>query len=205
MSDDQYLREEAGAVPEPPDSEMPIPRPETNRRGLVLAAATVAAVLLAAGILIAMNSAVGAPVARALNSDARNEVFAMKAHLGSYVDSSVLVLDLRDAGEAAALDLWRGLFQAAQAFHDSGRTFKRVVLARGGEPVFLIAGEDFERLGAQYAAGENPVYLLRTLPEDLRTPAGEAAYASWEGGLLGVATEQLNDVNDAARVWASGE
>lgn len=179
------------------------PVPGSRRRRLI-AAVLVVLVALIIGSLVAMNIAVSRPVARVLAGDSRNEGFTVKAHLRGYTDSSVLVLDLRDVSDAAPADLWRGLFQAAEAFDELERSFERVLLARSGQTVFMLSGDDFQSIGRLYAAGENPVYLLRTLPEKLYSSDGEAAYPTWEGGWLGVAAEQLNDVNDAASVWATG-
>ena len=163
-----------------------------------------AAVCVPAAVYAFNVATVSHPVSSALAADARNEAFTIRAHLGSYVQPGVLVLDLVSAEDASPVDLWRGLFQSAQAFHERGRTFERVEMARGGEIVFLLDGEDFATLGSEFAFGQNPVYMIRTLPEKLQNPDGSSAYGTWTGGLLGVLGQQLNDTNDAARRWASG-
>jgi predicted small secreted protein len=146
------------------------------------------------------HSIVAKPVAARLAEDSRNAVFSLEARYGD--DSTTLVLDLREVSSAAPADLWRGLFQSAEALHDEGLTFDHVILERSGSPVFLMSGEDFGTLGAEFGGGQNPVYLLRTLPEKLDRPDGQAAFATWEGGLIGVATKQMKDVNTAAKEWA---
>jgi hypothetical protein len=85
-----------------------------------------------------------------------------------------------------------------------GWTFEKVVLARAGTPVFLVKGAEFSTIGAEFGAGQNPVYLIRTLPEKLFRPSGEAAFGRWQGGLLGVLGKQMEDANEAARQWAAG-
>jgi hypothetical protein len=146
------------------------------------------------------HSTVARPVAAKLAADSRNAAFSLEAHYGA--DARTLVLDLREVGAAAPADLWRGLFQSAEALHREGLSFDQVVLQRSGSPVFLMSGKDFATLGAEFADGQNPVYLLRILPEKLERPDGTPAFAKWEGGLLGVTTKQMEDVNAAAKEWA---
>lgn len=147
---------------------------------------------------------VGNPVRSALASDFRNSGFSIRAHYAYYVNPSILVLDLRRADEAAPRDLFRGLFQAAEALHVSGRTFTLVILSRSGAPIYHLDGQAFEEAGRSFSAGENPLYLLRTLPEQLRLPNGEPAYGTWTGGLIAVAGKQMEDANDFAQTWALG-
>lgn len=147
---------------------------------------------------------VGRPVSAKLAADSRNSGYSLGAHFSYYVDFSTLVLDLRKAGEVAPVDLYRGLFQSAEALNDAGRKFNRVVLARKGKPVFIMPGTDFDTLGAEFAAGQNPIYLMRTLPEKLHLPNGEAAFGHREGGLLGVLGGQLEDMSTLAQQWVQG-
>jgi hypothetical protein len=147
---------------------------------------------------------VGRPVERKLSQDPRNSGYSLSAHYRYYIDPNTLVLDLRRVESAAPVDLFRALFQAAEAMHEVGRSFDRVVLARAGTPVFLMKGDDLSTIGAEFAAGQNPVYLIRTLPEKLYRLDGEAAFGRWEGGLLGVLGKQLEDANKAAQQWAAG-
>jgi hypothetical protein len=114
----------------------------------------------------------------------------------------ILVL-IATFGEAAPVDLNRALFQAAEAL--KGRHFGKVTLSRGAKTVFILPGEDFAELGEEFAAGQNPLYLMRTLPEKLVLPDGRQAFGSWSGGILGVLGEQLEDMNDFAGAWAKGE
>lgn len=145
------------------------------------------------------------PVSAALNADSRNAGYALAAHYGLYVNPSTLVLDLRTISEAAPIDLFRGLFQAAAVLTESGRSFERVILARRGDAIFQMKGDDFERLGREFKGGQNPVFLLRTLPAKLHKPSGEAAFSEWEGGLLGVVGKQMEDLTAAGRSWAGSQ
>jgi hypothetical protein len=163
------------------------------------------AVVILAVVWTLNSLLVGQPVQRKLSSDPRNQGYALRAHFGYYINPSTLVLDLYDVKSVAPVDLFRALFQSAEALHESGRKFDKVLLARDGTPVFLMGGNEFSALGAEFSAGQNPVYLIRTLPEKLYRPSGEAAFGRWEGGWLGVLTKQMEDANKAAQQWASGQ
>lgn len=144
-------------------------------------------------------------VSSVLDNDPRNAGYSISSHYRSYVDPSTLILDLRAAPAAAPTDLFRGLFQSAAALSSSGRVFERVVLSRRGDTVFVMKGEDFRQLGLEFAAGQNPVYLIRTLPEKLFKPTGEPAFGHWEGGMLGVLGKQIEDATEAGRRWGVGK
>lgn len=174
-------------------------------RGRRVAALLLLLVLLAAGVWGVNQWRVGAPVAGALGADSRNDGFHLTAHYRYYVAPNTLVLDLRSVDSASPLDLFRGLFEAADTLARLERPFARVILSRKGTPVFELDGEDFLSLGREYGGGENSLYLLRTLPEKLRRPdSGTHPYGTWEGGILGVAMRQMQDVRDAAEHWIVG-
>ena len=149
---------------------------------------------------------VARPVAAAISGDPRNAGYTLAARLQQYVDPNVLVLDLRSVEAAAPADLLRGLFQAADTLSQLDQDFERVILARSGNPVFVMSGEDFRAIGRDYGDGQNPVYLIRTLPEKLRRASdGQAAFGTWEGGILGVAMRQMHDATEAVQAWANGQ
>jgi len=160
----------------------------------------IVAVLLA---LLAFNATVAVPVALELGEDERNEGFTLVAYRSLGVHPREITIDLFSADRAAPVDLYRGLFQASAALE--GRRFDRVTLARQGSAVFVMDGADFALLGESFTAGENPIYLIRTLPEKLYLPDGTPAYGTWTGGFLGVLGAQMRDVNDAAQTWAGGQ
>jgi len=84
---------------------------------------------------------IGLPVSTELGSDSRNESYHLSAHYRFYIDPTTLVLNLRSVDQAAPIDLFRGLLQAAKALHEKGRSFSQVILARGGKPLFTMDGE----------------------------------------------------------------
>jgi hypothetical protein len=176
--------------------------PARRRRGWSVL--SIAALLVAA--VWAWNQlTVARPVKQALARDSRNAGYAMNARYAYYLLPSTVVLDVTRLDSAAPVDLWRGLFQSAKALADAKRPIKHVVLARKGTAVFFMEGKDFLEVGRAYDDGENPIYLLRTLPEKLYRPTdGRQAYGTWRGGLLGVTMRQMEDLSDAGRTWAQG-
>jgi hypothetical protein len=132
------------------------------------------------------------PVQRRLGMDERNSVVSLHAYHRWGLDPSVIVLDLWsiDPRRTSMADVDRVLFQSAEAL--SGREFRSVVLAYRGRAKFEIEGARFKEIGESYS-WQNPVYLIRTLPEKLRLPSGEPAFSAWTGGWLGVVNAQMKD------------
>lgn len=77
----------------------------------------------------------------------------------------------------------RALFQSAAALKES--RFGRVVLEYEGTPKFYLEGEYFQTLVREFGTN-NPLYLLRTLPENVYKLDGTKAFGtsgragSWE-------------------------
>lgn len=76
----------------------------------------------------------------------------------------------------------------------------KVYLCYKGTPKFTISGSYFSRLGNEYSF-QNPVYTMRTFPENLLTKDGLRAYPEWEGGIFGVLERQMQDFNDFHDKW----
>jgi hypothetical protein len=147
-----------------------------------------------------------APVLAVVERNMRDEQFRLVAHYEHYVNPSHLVLDMRDVESISPIGAFRALFDAADTLIATGLEFERVTLAHNGEPRFILAGEDFKELGGARAAGQNPVYMIRTLPEKLRGPDGVThPYGTWEGGIFGVLAKQMADATDAGKTWVRGE
>ena len=145
------------------------------------------------------------PIQDALAKDSRNAGVELSGRYGAYWDSSVLVLDVVRADGIAPADMFRVLFQAAEAMHVKNTRFESVQLARRGEPVFVLDGTDFATLGRQFASSENPLFMIRTLPAKLKRPNGGAAFSEWTGGWLGVMKHEIEDANTAAAEWVGGK
>lgn len=157
----------------------------------------------AVALVAIFNLTVWAPVATALAKDDRNQVAGLHVYRSWLVHPRDITVNLVTVGEASTADLTRVLFQSAEAL--KGREFGKITLSRGGKAVFVMDGDDFAELGAEYSAGQNPMYLIRTLPEKLALPDGRTAFGTWEGGLLGVFSKQMEDVNSFGQAWAMGE
>lgn len=110
-----------------------------------------------------------------------------------------IVFDLRHVGWDASGALILGRFFAfAEEFKD--REFREVRLAYKGKTKFILDGNDFSEIGRENS-WQNPVYTIRTFPEKLRTPDGRRAYSSVSGGMLGVLSAQMDNVNQTTRDW----
>lgn len=144
------------------------------------------------------------PVSSRLAADERNAGISLLTHYHYGILPASIVIDLRSVHEKnAPADLWRSLFQAAGVIAKKNRQPDVVLLQRQGLTVFRLKGEDFLQLGREFEAGQNPLFLLRTLPEKLFLPNGDRAFESWSGGLLGVLGKQMEDLNSATATWAT--
>ncbi|SEN62053.1 hypothetical protein SAMN04488077_12213 [Roseovarius tolerans] len=112
--------------------------------------------------------------------------------------------------DSIVFDIWNVGWNASQAevlgvflrFSEKmkDREFREVRLAYRGEAKFVLDGDDFQDIGQQFSY-QNPVYIVRTFPEKLRTPDGGRAFSTWSGGLLGVVGRQMEDVNELGERW----
>lgn len=150
-------------------------------------------------IFTANHLMLGKPLAYVLESDSRNSGIQMTAHYGNYVVSSVLVLDLRKvSGRNSSADVFRVLLQYAEAIQK--KEFKIVNLACKGKTKFVLKGDYFRELGKEYDF-QNPVYTMRTFPENIYNPDGKKAFPSWTGGLIGVTGKQMEDFAEFHQQW----
>ena len=186
-----------------PETDTHQSRPPEDRRRRLCRRWFIATFGAAIFVLILNITFATIPVVITLAKDDRNSTITLLAHFGYYLDPTTLTLDLWGAGEASTTDLTRVLFQIAASRTDWPQV-RRVTLSRRGRPVFIFLGEDFSEIGRLFQAGENPIYLMRTLPERLYRPSGERAFESWQGGLLGVVAKQMDDLNDFGQAWALG-
>jgi hypothetical protein len=139
------------------------------------------------------------PVAQRLTQDQRNEKLTLWAYHRYGVVPGTLVVDLRGfRDDAAMVDVMRALIQSAEAHKDS--KFERIVLAYKGTSKFLLDGAYFQKVGQEYES-QNPVYTLRTFPENVFKLDGSAAYGTWTGGMLGVLGKQMEDLNQFSKDW----
>jgi hypothetical protein len=158
--------------------------------------------LIVAGLWGANVVLVSHPVRDALAADTASARLRLSARFQWYVDPTTLVMDLRGVAPAAAEEAFRGLLVAADAMRREERTFGRVVLARAGTPVFVLAGGDFRVLGQALSSGGNRIDALRAIPPMLRGTSGSGAYGVFGASLAERLGER--DLDAAARRWVGG-
>jgi hypothetical protein len=113
--------------------------------------------------------------------------------------ADILVYDLKSIGAQNSMaDVFRVFLQFADKTKDY--RFQTVKLAFRKNTKFVITGDYFNQLGQEYSS-QNPVFTIRTFPENVFYPSGQRAYGSWTGGLLGVAQKQMEDFNDFHKKW----
>ncbi|OTG78499.1 hypothetical protein B9T31_17585 [Acinetobacter sp. ANC 4558] len=134
-----------------------------------------------------------------LKEDPRNKGVRVWVHYKWFVNPTELKYDFRSmTGENSSLDVNRVMLQFAEKIKD--KQFNKVYLGYKGEDKFYFKGDFFQNLGKEYGL-QNPVYTLRTMPENVYLLNGEHAYGVWDGGWLGVMNKQMEDLNTFAKDW----
>lgn len=134
-----------------------------------------------------------------IKEDIRNNGIDISVTYGSYVNPSVLVYDLRSIeGSKSPADVFRVFLQFVDKM--KSKKYDEVLLQYKGNTKFKIKGDYFQKLGEEYSF-QNPVYTMRTFPENLLKSDGSKAYEEWTGGLLGVMGKQMEDFNDFHKKW----
>ena len=151
-------------------------------------------------VVVAYNwIAVFHPAQSALSKDYRNKSAQVAVYQRWGVLPSEIVFDIRSVeGTVSRADITRMLFQVAEAFED--KEFDWVVLAYKGKAKFKIPGEHFQEIGREFSY-QNPVYLMRKLPQNVCELDGSAAFASYSGGWLGVLGAEMDDLNELHDRW----
>ena len=139
------------------------------------------------------------PMTHTLKSDPRNDGIAVSVQYRYFVDRSSIVIDINTVSyEKSPADVFRVLLQYASAIKDL--RVEKVYLSSKGIEKFYLDGSYFRKLGQEYGL-QNPVYTMRTFTENVYTLEGERAFASWSGGILGVAAKQIEDFSDFHSQW----
>ena len=134
-----------------------------------------------------------------IKGDPRNNGVEVAVHFGNYVNPSVLVYDLKSiSGTNSMADVFRVFLQFAKKVQS--KQLDVVELSFKGKTKFKINGDYFQTLGKEYS-WQNPVYTMRTFPENLMNLDGSRACPEWTGGWLGVAGKQIEDSNDFHKEW----
>lgn len=134
-----------------------------------------------------------------LNDDSRNKGIKVWVHYKWFINPTEIKYDLRSiSGENSALDVNRVMLQFSEKIKD--KEFKKVYLSHKSKDKFYFKGDYFKNLGQEYGE-QNPIYTLRTMPENVYMLNGDHAYSTWEGGWLGVMNKQMDDLNTFAKDW----
>lgn len=134
-----------------------------------------------------------------IKNDPRNQGISVLTHYDYYLDQGTLIYDLRAIdGKHSMADVFRVFLQFAERAKDKG--FNKVILAYSGKEKFYINGEYYQKLGTEYSF-QNPIYTIRTFPENLYNVDGSKAFPKWTGGLIGVLKQQMEDVNAFNHRW----
>lgn len=173
--------------------------PERHRRLPRLSLVIGMTVFVIGSIALWNFATVGVKISNVIRGDARNAGISVSAHNSYYLDPTTVVLDVRGFDNASCMDMFRVLFNFAKEMR--ANRYSRIVLEHRGTAKFLLTGDFFRGLGDDFAAGQNPMYLIRTFPENTYSPNGSPAFGHWEGGLLGVLGKQMGDVNDFCHSW----
>ncbi|MCW2243170.1 hypothetical protein [Azospirillum canadense] len=157
-------------------------------------------VALAGGAIFGYNAlTLNAPVQSRLAGDARNRGVEVWTYHRYGLVPSQIVFDLRNVSDNnSPLDVTRTLLQAASALKD--RSYDTVYLAWRGQARYVLDGGYFRTLGREFG-DQNPIYTLRTLPENVRHLNGSQAFGTWTGGWLGVTNAQMSDLQRFHEGW----
>ena len=157
--------------------------------------------ILSISILSINYFSISKPLQDHLKLDSRNKGISIDAHYKYYIVPQTLTLNLNSVDKTKApVDIVRALFVTAEQLQH--KTFNTIELAYNGKTKFILKGDYFKKLDNEYET-QNPMYSLRTFPENLFLPNGEKAYDQWTGGILGVLGKQMEDVKDFVEKWIS--
>ncbi|WP_305417373.1 hypothetical protein [Photobacterium leiognathi] len=138
-------------------------------------------------------------VANKISTDDRNHGIEVYVHYEWYVNPKKLVFDIREVPlDKSAMDVSRVLLQSSEALKD--KDFESVILAHNGNGKFMLKGAFFKLTGQEYGT-QNPIYTLRTLPQNVYNLDGTKAFPTWTGGILGVMGKQMEDLSEFNKQW----
>lgn len=154
-------------------------------------------------ILFINYSLLSIPSHSVISGDGRNDGVDIWVHYEYFINPGTLVFDLRSVGgDKSTADVFRVLFQVAEKFQ--GKRFDKVILSSKGKRKFYIEGSYFKEIGSSFSY-QNPMYLLRTFPENTFLLNDTKAYSTWTGGALGVTLKQMEDLNELAKDWVMAD
>lgn len=165
----------------------------TRIRGLLLGGI---AVIVA---VAAYNGHLHFRAAASLAEDPRNKGIDVVIHHRWGILPNTAVVDLVSVdGRRSIADVRRVLLQIAGNLKDD--KFETVYLSWRGRSRFMMDGTYFQILGREHGY-QNPMYTIRTMPENLMRPSGDRAFNQWSGGLFGVVGKQMEDFSAFHKEW----
>jgi hypothetical protein len=131
--------------------------------------------------------------------DYRNVGIDVMVYYNKLYDSTILVYDLiKVSSNNSMADVFRLFLQFAEKTKEN--KFDYLILSHKGKQKFKILGKYFTLIGSEYS-WQNPIYTIRTFPENLYLINGLKAYSEWSGGWLGVSLKQMEDFDDFHKQW----
>jgi hypothetical protein len=159
--------------------------------------------VLAGGVVLTNYALLTNPVNSKLTADPRNKGIELSAHYHYYMLPSALVLNLTGiSGDHSQLDVFRTLLQASEVLKN--KSFNEVILAFKGTNKFKIKGTYFKELGETYNS-QNPLYTVRTFPENVQNLDGSSPYEKLQGGVFGVFAGGMDQFSDLSKKWYGEE
>lgn len=128
-----------------------------------------------------------------------NDVIQASISTPSLLDAEIVRLDITDVSASASIaDVVRVTLCFAHGIDDMG--YRDLELAAGGQVRYRTSRSSLSPLAQEFKTG-NPVFAFRKWPSILRSTDGSQAFGEWTGGILGVLSKELEDVNSAVRFW----
>lgn len=142
-------------------------------------------------------------ISEIIKSDHRNEGISVFLHYSWFINPSVIVFDIRDVeSNRSPLDVSRVLLQLSEKLKDND--YKKIILSFKGSSKFMLEGTFFKKTGRDYGV-QNPVYTLRSLPQNIYKLDGTKAFPTWTGGMIGVLGKQMEDLTELHKQWYINE
>ena len=134
-----------------------------------------------------------------ITNDYRNADVNISVHYQYYILPKKIVFDIKKIGvDKSPIDIYRLLFQFAEITKNN--QYNQVILSYKGKNKYYLNGSYWKKIGDEYS-WQNPIYTLRTLPENVYKLDGTKAYNNWTGGMLGVLSQQMDDLNNLSAEW----
>ena len=138
-------------------------------------------------------------ISEIIKSDSRNDGISVFVHYEWFINPNVLVFDLRNVTSSKRpVDVSRVLLQSSEKLKEN--SYNHVILSFEGKSRFILKGDFFKITGNEYAT-QNPIYTLRTLPQNVYHLSGKKAFSTWSGGVIGVMRKQMEDLTEFHRQW----